>query len=246
MSHAAKVPEEPTLTAPNEGASIPFQSPKKLSVATSGRVGSDGDANSSPSVWRRQRTLVNHAHQLRFTSVVLVQMTAVLLAIAWFAYSESQRTMELVLSHLLQFPVTTHELHVANQTFLFSVLLVLGCAALVQVLFGIYASHKLAGPVLKMTRTLARASRGDFSERITFRSGDHLGELPTALNRALEALAADQKRRRRDIDDLERALVNLAEAPTAPEDLAGIADRVTNLTAETPKLEETCGVGRAS
>jgi len=242
MSKPETLPLEPSLTAPDEGASIPFQSPKKANSDTSGRPMPGEKANASPSVWRRKQTLVNHAHQLRFTSVLLVQMTAVLLAIAWFAYRESQNTMQLVLSRIEDFPVPVHHLHVTNQTFLFSVLAVLLCSALVQVLFGIYASHKLAGPVLKMTRTLDRAAKGDFAERITFRRGDHLGELPAALNRTLDALAAEQARRIRDIDDLEQALAKLATVADQADDLTGIREQVSHLTGVTADTAHACEV----
>ena len=81
------------------------------------------------------------------------------------SFLESQRTMELVLRHLSDFPLRSHELHVGNQAFLFKILVLVGFTAMLQIAFGIYTSHKLAGPVVKMSQVLDMRSESPSFER---------------------------------------------------------------------------------
>lgn len=182
--------------------------------------------------WRRRQTLVNPEHQLRFTSVLLAQMTAVMLAIAAFAFLESRRTMDLVLRHLADFPLPSHELHLNNQAFLVKVILVVGVTAVVQILFGIYTSHKLAGPVLKMTRVLQMAASGEYSARVSFRKGDQLEGLAAALNRMLASLSAQQARARAEVESIEQALAALRARPGSvdPSEVHALQEHIARLS----------------
>ena len=97
------------------------------------------------------------AYPLRFARLLLVQMTMVMLTLASFAYWESQRTMELVLTHVPDFPAVGHELHQTNQAFLAKMILVIAAAAIIQLFFGFYMSgeRKMVMNIATGTGTLA-------------------------------------------------------------------------------------------
>lgn len=192
--------------------------------------------------WRRRQTLVNQEHQLRFTSVLLGQMALVLLTIAGFAANESQRTMSIVLQHITDSPLASDALHANNQAFLFQILLVVALAACVQIFFGIYTSHKLAGPVLKMTTYLDRATSGDFSGRIQFRDGDQLADLAAKMNHLFGRLAAEGNQRRSELSAIERTLEHLAVQPSDDATLGLLREHIATLAGAT--AEPLVGAGR--
>jgi nitrogen fixation/metabolism regulation signal transduction histidine kinase len=133
--------------------------------------------------------------------------------IGGFAFMESRAMMNLVLRHLGDFPSTSHALHLNNQAFLFKIIVAIAFTGAFQILFGIYASHKLAGPVHKMTGILERAGRGDFSQRAAFRTDDQLEELSASLNGALDSLAAEQRSWRSELAGIEETLARLESLP---------------------------------
>ena len=205
-----------TLTPAGSGGSL-FEQIKNPQSSGNGRSVPGGDAMEKLPRWRRRQTLVNLEHQLKFTSVLLVQMTAVMLVLAAFAWFESRNAMDLVLRHLGDFPGTSHELHLNNQALLFKIILAVAGTGIIQVLFGIYASHKLAGPVHKMTAVLDRAARGDYSQRVVFRTEDELEALAGSLNRALATLSDDQKRALAEVEAIEQAIGRLVRAGSGPD-----------------------------
>lgn len=53
---------------------------------------------------------------------------------------------------------------------------------------GIKQSHRIVGPMHRITRTLEAIGKGDFSQRITLRDGDTLEGLAKAINKMAETL----------------------------------------------------------
>ena len=229
------------LTPAGQDASL-FEQIKNPQSNGNGRSVPGGDAMDKLPRWRRRQTLVNIEHQLKFTTVLLVQMTAVMLVIAAYARLESDRMMALVMRHLGDFPGTSHELHLNNQGFLLKVALAIGFTGMFQILFGIYASHKLAGPVHKMTGVIEQASRGDYAPRITFRSDDQLDSLAASLNSALGTLAAGQQRSRAEIEAIEAALDRVAAARgDAEAEIEELRRRLSALAGTEHRALETVG-----
>ena len=53
---------------------------------------------------------------------------------------------------------------------------------------GIHQSHRVVGPVKRIQRTLEAIGSGDFSQRITLRKGDLLGDVAQSINQMAEHL----------------------------------------------------------
>jgi len=53
---------------------------------------------------------------------------------------------------------------------------------------GIRQSHRVVGPMTRLTRMLEAIGQGDFSQRITLRKGDALEDLARTINRMAENL----------------------------------------------------------
>jgi len=142
--------------------------------------------------WRRRQWLVDSRHQVPFASVLLLQTVLIVAALGLYAYWVNHNLRGLTLGaieteggHLV-----SQRLNHAQQTFLLWLLLVIAVTVVVQVVFGVYTSHKLAGPIVKMKATLASLAEGREVPRISFRRGDYLDELADILNPALAACEA--------------------------------------------------------
>lgn len=137
--------------------------------------------------WRRRTFLVNRRMQFRFIFLLLLQMSIILTALGLLVHSHVARVGEIA----LDVPMVDAPAHLALENelidnvhgFYVRSLGLLGATVLLLVLFGLLASHKLAGPVLKLERYLNAVADGDYSQRIAFRRNDHLDELAQSVNR---------------------------------------------------------------
>lgn len=56
-------------------------------------------------------------------------------------------------------------------------------------LISIFLSHRIAGPLYKLRKSLEEITKGNFDARITFRKNDHFTELQDTFNEMAEQLA---------------------------------------------------------
>lgn len=60
---------------------------------------------------------------------------------------------------------------------------------LLMLIFSVYISHKIAGPVYRLEKELIEIAKGDYSRRIKFRSHDELQEIADNINKLLDNLS---------------------------------------------------------
>ncbi len=69
-----------------------------------------------------------------------------------------------------------------------------GAVLIVQVVLiawlGLLASHKVAGPIYQIRKSMARVASGDMTVRIHLRDGDKLTEVADAFNEMMETVSA--------------------------------------------------------
>jgi methyl-accepting chemotaxis protein len=153
---------------------------------------------------------VDTQQQLPFASVLLVQTCLLVTGLGVFAYLVNRRMMSLILDLLGHDQVRlSQEIYEALQALVGSYIAAIGFTALVQILFGIYMSHKLAGPVRKMTGVLTELAAERPSQRVVFRKGDYLDELADVLNRFLAQLDHRRGRLREELPFVAGALNEL-------------------------------------
>ncbi len=56
-------------------------------------------------------------------------------------------------------------------------------------LISIFLSHRIAGPLYKLRKSMEEVSRGNFDARISFRKNDHFVEMQDSFNEMVEHLA---------------------------------------------------------
>ncbi len=82
------------------------------------------------------------------------------------------------------------------------------------IIFGIYASHKIAGPIFRMERFLNNVATGDLSTRLTLREKDELINLANGINNVLDSIRATIATERGQI---EKVLAEMSKLKTAVE-----------------------------
>jgi two-component system sensor histidine kinase BaeS len=100
----------------------------------------------------------------------------------------------------------------AEQAFLSAVRNSLWIAALVAILTGVglgyFFSRLISGPMRQLTLAARKVATGDFSQRISTKTDDEIGEVSVAFNTMAEQLEAKEKSRRQLLADIAHELRN--------------------------------------
>ena len=150
--------------------------------------------------WRRRHYLVKTRLQVRFITLLLLQMGFILASLALVVNSHMSLNEQIAASVPLvegrDRLVLQSELGDVQATFYSRSLLMLAGTTVILIGFGLLASHRLAGPIVKLERYINAVADGDLSQRIAFRRTDHLDEFADSLNDAIECLDQRQLRSR--------------------------------------------------
>ena len=135
--------------------------------------------------YQRRQYLVDRAYQLRFVT----RLFMAILAIAGLAclISSGLLWQNLYVPHQETSPaLMTSALIAVSLTLLVELLI----AIPLIFMLGIRQTHRVVGPMKRITQALKAIGAGDFSQRITLREGDALQELAHTINRMAEHLEA--------------------------------------------------------
>ena len=84
---------------------------------------------------------------------------------------------------------------------------------------GIYLSHKIAGPIYRIEKSLGTMASGDFSSRIKLRKGDEMVSLADAVNKLTDSLVQSITTERSHLNNALEELYKLREiASSCPPD----------------------------
>ena len=82
--------------------------------------------------------------------------------------------------------------------------------------FSLWRTHKIAGPLVKITRYVHQFSTGNFKDRIVLRTGDQMQALARALNDMAGSLEErDEAIRRETLEEIEAVRNALMDMPSA-------------------------------
>lgn len=126
---------------------------------------------------------------------------------------EQQKALELQASALTR---QAAELQAGQQTLLITIFSLLGALVVVLTLVGIYVTHKVAGPIFKMTGQVRSIGEGDWRVPWPLRKGDELTQFWSVLETAVKAL---REQREGELKALDAALESLG-AKVEKSDLA--------------------------
>jgi len=109
-------------------------------------------------------------------------------------------------------PATPLYMGEAEQAFLNSIRNSLWLAALVAILTGValgyFFSRLISGPMKQLTLAARKVATGDFSQRVSTKTDDEIGEVSVAFNTMAEQLETKEKSRRQLLADIAHELRN--------------------------------------
>ena len=189
-------------------------------------------------LFRRRQIVVRPGFQYRFVGLLLLEMGVIVGALGWLTYRHVESLQAIVarISAANEPAISTLQAPLeASVRHFYTWSLVLVAATLVLlVLCGLFASHKLAGPVYKLTRYFESVAAGDDSRRIRFRRKDRLDAFAAQVNQAMDALAARKQGVADSLTGLRQRIDDLGRAQTADEaqqKLKEMEEVVSQLTA---------------
>ena len=179
--------------------------------------------------FKRTQYFVAKKFQLKYVGLILLLMFATAIMCSYVVYYTSMVLLGEKLANVYPQGRLMEIIGSVNMRMLLTVLLMTPIVAVI----GIYLSHKIAGPIVRMERFLDNTASGDFRARIVLRQGDELTGLANAMNRLQDSLKKDVLSDKSALDkviaELE-AMKNLTR--TRPNDVSGVIDNISRLENE--------------
>lgn len=135
-------------------------------------------------LFRRRRYLVEKKFQLRFAGMILLFMFAVALFCSLTIYYNTWMLLGEKLANVYPQGRLVGILKQANFVLFMRLLLI---TPLVGIL-AIVLSHRIAGPIFRIKKTLDEVTKGDYSKRLHLRNTDELKDVAESINKVMELL----------------------------------------------------------
>jgi len=186
---------------------------------------------------RRKQYIVARRFQLKYVGLILALMFLTAAFCSYVVYYSSM----LLLGEKLANVYPQGRLMAIVNTVNFRILLSMIYITPMIIVIGIFLSHKIAGPVFRIERTLNNMAEGDLSAILALRKGDEMTSLADAINRVTESTKSavkDQKQRVataiNEINALKQAISSAPQVPpvvgdslkTLEKELSGIAENL--------------------
>ncbi|MEK7790858.1 MAG: HAMP domain-containing protein [Deltaproteobacteria bacterium] len=142
-------------------------------------------------VVRRRRTqyLVAKGFQIRFSLFLTVVGLFITAIIGFILYGMLIKTQSLLIgTGITTSPQVIDYLSEQRSTYLYSLFGIFVCVTLVLMIFGIFVSHRLAGPIFAISRKMNDLCHGNFNATLELRSADEFQELKEVYNTLVHAL----------------------------------------------------------
>jgi nitrogen fixation/metabolism regulation signal transduction histidine kinase len=135
-----------------------------------------------------QRTIVVCNPHLQYRYLLLPLIAAATTAVALFVF------FLVLVGGLQEFAGSEEALGDAIGRVQLQMALAVGAVLIVQVVLiawlGLLASHKVAGPIYQIRKSMAKVASGDMTVRIRLRNGDKLTEVADTFNEMMETVSA--------------------------------------------------------
>lgn len=185
--------------------------------------------------YRRTQYLVAAKFQLKYVGMILLLVSATAIMCSYVIYYTMMLTMGDKLANVYPQGRLISIVNMVNLRILFSMILV----APLVIIIGIYASHKIAGPIYRIEKFLGSMSEGNFTVPITLRRNDELMSLANGINKVIDSVKATVKVEKTSIDNLTLSMENLRKiAESKPINQAALDKELDRLTGEVSALRK--------
>ncbi|MDP3730678.1 MAG: methyl-accepting chemotaxis protein [Candidatus Omnitrophota bacterium] len=161
--------------------------------------------------YRRKQYFIAKKFQLRYVGMILLLVSLTAVMCSYVIYYTMMLTMGDKLANVYPQGRLMSIVNMVNFRILFSMLLV----APLVIMIGIYASHKIAGPIYRIERFLASMVDGDISEPLTLRKNDELISLADGINRLADSIKSAVKKEQSAIGSISTSMEDLRRLATS-------------------------------
>ena len=155
--------------------------------------------------YRRKQYLIAKKFQLKYVGMILLLVSLTAIMCSYVIYY----TMMLMMGDKLANVYPQGRLISIVNMVNFRILLTMLLVAPLVVIIGIWASHKIAGPIYRIEKFLVSMADGDLSRPLTLRRNDELLSLAGGINRVIDSVKATVKKEKAAIGSISTSMENL-------------------------------------
>lgn len=142
--------------------------------------------------YKRKQYIVAAKFQLKYVGLILVLVFLTGIMCSYVVYYTSMLLLGDKLANVYPQGRLISIVNMVNIRILLSLLLITPLVFII----GIYASHKIAGPIFRIEKFLNAMASGELSEQLTLRKNDELISLADGINRVAESVKATIRQER--------------------------------------------------
>jgi methyl-accepting chemotaxis protein len=188
--------------------------------------------------YKRTQYFVAKKFQLKYVGLILILVFSTAIMCSYVIYYTMMLTMGDKLANIYPQGRLVAIVNTVNVRILFSMLLVTP----IIVLIGIYASHRIAGPIGRIERFLDCMASGDLSFPLSIRSNDELVSLAGGINRVLDSMKVSVKKEREKLGNISASLENLKKvAGSKPVNHAALDQALDKLNKDVSVMKAEVG-----
>ncbi len=186
-------------------------------------------ANNMAPKFKRTKYWVSGRFQGKYVGLILLLTFLTAALCSYVVYYTSMIAFGEKLANIYPQGRLVSAVNIINVRILLSVLLITPLVALI----GIYLSHQIAGPILRMEHFMDDMASGNLTGKLVLRKGDELLMLADGINRLTESMKTTMINQKTGLDRLEKELANLNSMATSKHpDTSAIGDLASRMDSE--------------
>ena len=130
-------------------------------------------------MFKRYKYFIKPSFQLRYIGAIIVIISIITIISASTTYYSAMSLLGTKLAYVYPQGRLSILLKEVNTTMIYRILLLLP----LMVLIAVFLSHRIAGPIYRIEKTLEEIGKGNFDIRIHLRKHDELKEIANAINK---------------------------------------------------------------
>jgi len=160
------------------------------------------------SVRHKRRIIITHKkYQFKYTFYILISMVLVAGVISLITFFGIYPILSEKLSKAVTEPISKELAKALLNSYWISVVFLIFLAGF----FGIFFSHKIVGPINRMTSIVNDIEKGNLSKRIYLRKHDEFVPLANAINKLLDSLKKFMSDTENQLNEFETSIKKLSE-----------------------------------
>ncbi|MCD6423123.1 MAG: methyl-accepting chemotaxis protein [Elusimicrobia bacterium] len=160
------------------------------------------------SVRHKRRIIITHKkYQFKYTFYILISMVLVAGVISLITFFGIYPILSEKLSKAVTEPISKELAKALLNSYWISVVFLIFLAGF----FGIFLSHKIVGPINRMTSIVNDIEKGNLSKRIYLRKHDEFVPLANAINKLLDSLKKFMSDTENQLNEFETSIKKLSE-----------------------------------